>query len=79
MSPTRGFGSSDWRAKETTAGSRPLGDNLEKERRVRKEQRILDEPGRDKSEGARIYVGNLSYTVQKNDVERLFDEAGYDV
>ena len=78
MPPTRGFEASDWRAKETV-GSRPLGDSLERDRRVRKEQRVLDEPGRDKSEGTRIYIGNLSYTVQKSDVERLFDEAGYDV
>ena len=79
MPPTRGFGASDWRVKDATTGSRPFGDSLERDRRVRKKQRMLDEPGRDKSEGTRIYVGNLSYTVQKNDVERLLDEAGYDV
>lgn len=83
MPPTRVREHSNGRELEASTispyGSRPVGDRLERDRRVRKEQRIRDEPARERIEGARIYVGNMSYTVQRDDVEKLFDEAGYDV
>jgi RNA recognition motif-containing protein len=83
MPPTRVHLSSTDGDLETTAsapyGTRPTGARLERDRRVRKEQRSREEYARERAEDARIYVGNLSYTVQRNDVAKLFDEAGYDV
>ena len=57
--------------------SRPLGNALERYRRERKVQNNQNEPARGRVEGARIYVGNLSYTVQMEDVRRLFEERGF--
>ncbi|KAF2182962.1 hypothetical protein K469DRAFT_711318 [Zopfia rhizophila CBS 207.26] len=52
------------------------GNGLERERRMRREERKKMESTRGLAEGGRIYVGNMPYMAKKSDVEALFEEAG---
>jgi RNA recognition motif-containing protein len=80
MQTTRETSRTDWPTMNSTSRTpRPLGNALEQERREWREQKSWDEPARATNDAARIYVGNLLYTVQMEDVQKLFEDSGYTV
>ena len=76
-SPSQAQTSTNWRIKENTPRSRPRPSRDRQD--ARHDRNNSQEPSETPVAVTRLYVGNLLYTIQREQVESLFTENGFQI